>query len=148
MGRIRAFISDAPLDIAAAHAFVADAGHGAVASFLGVVRDRNEGRPVSGITYDVFLPLAEKTLAEIAAGAGEGVNAYIAHARGYLPVGGVSLVIAVSAAHRAEAFAACRALLEEIKSRAPVWKQEHYADGDSAWLDGRVLSPRPPDSAG
>lgn len=64
---------------------------------------------------------------------------YVAHYKGELPVGGISVIIAVSAPHRAETFEACRYVIEELKLRAPVWKQEHYTDGKSDWLPGHSL---------
>ncbi len=63
----------------------------------------------------------------------------ILHYKGQLPVGGVSVVIAVSSPHRAESFEACRYVIEEIKMRAPIWKREHYIDGKSEWLPGYSL---------
>lgn len=145
MDNIHAGISTAPLDIAAAHAFVDDAGHGAVTSFVGVVRNLHEGKPVSGIHYDVYPPLAEKVFTEMALEAREkwpGMKVFIEHFQGYLPVGGISVLIVVSAPHRAEAFDGCRYLIEELKQRAPVWKREYYPDGPSEWLPGHSLRGR------
>ena len=142
-GKIHVVISEKPLDIAAAHEFVADPGHGAIDSFVGAVRDRNMGRDVLGVSYDVFQPLAETTLQkmceEVRAAHDDKINIYIAHYKGRLDVGGVSVIIAVSTPHRAESFSACRTLIEELKNRAPIWKQEHYTDGDSEWVQGHAL---------
>lgn len=131
-----------PLDPGRLSAFASARGHGAVASFIGAVRDEHEGRSVEGVSYDAFEPLAAKTLDAIAAEAAERFGAKVAveHRLGRLEVGEVSVAIAAGAAHRAEAFDACRWVIEEIKRRLPVWKQEHYAGGGSSWLEGCSLA--------
>jgi molybdopterin synthase catalytic subunit len=120
---------------------VGGASDGAIDLFLGVVRDQNDGRPVSGMHYDAYVEMAERTLAEIvgeAAGmSGVGKVAAV-HRIGELAIGEVSVAIATSAPHRAEAFAATRYVIEEIKKRLPVWKQERYIGGDQRWLPGEV----------
>src|SRR3569833_1271447 len=112
-GKIHAAITDKPIDIAVAHAFVADAGHGAVNSFVGVVRDKNLGRDVTAVSYDVFEPLAEKILRglceKVREEHGGRINIWLAHYKGRLAVGGISVAIVVSTPHRAESFTACRA---------------------------------------
>lgn len=130
------------LDLAALAAFASASGHGAVASFIGTVRDLHEGRAVEGVTYDAFEPLAAKTLDAIAAQAAERFGAKVAveHRLGRLEVGELSVAIAAGSTHRAEAFDACRWVIEEIKHRLPVWKQEHYAGGGSSWLEGCSLA--------
>jgi len=142
-GKIHVSISGKTLDIAAAHAFVADPAHGAVNSFVGAVRQKNMGRDVVGVSYDVFDALAEKTLRqlceEVRAFQTGAINIYLSHFKGRLDVGGISVVIAVSTPHRAESFETCRRLIEELKHRAPIWKQEHYTDGDSEWVQGHAL---------
>lgn len=120
---------------------VGDDGDGAVCVFLGVVRDHNEGRSVRGVAYSAYREMAERVLAEIAAEAAERAGSdrvAVVHRTGELAVGEASVAIAVSSPHRAEAFDACRYVIEEIKKRLPVWKQERYVDGDEAWLDGAV----------
>lgn len=116
-------------------------GHGAEAVFLGVVRNHHEGRAVRAVTYDCFVPLAEKVLSEIAQEAAGRWKAAVAcaHRVGRLEVGETSVAIACASAHRAEAFDACRHVIEEIKRRLPVWKKEHYEGGDSQWLSGCAL---------
>lgn len=141
-GRVTVEILDGKLDIGRAYEAVAGPGQGAVDLFAGAVRDNHLGQEVSGITYDVHKGLGEKVLREIcaeAAGLWPGTVYYAAHYHGELPVGGISVLIAVSAAHRAESFEGCRYVIEEIKKRAPVWKQEHYPGGRSAWLPGHSL---------
>jgi molybdopterin synthase catalytic subunit len=131
------------LDTSEALAFVDAPGNGAGALFVGVVRDLNQGRKVRGVSYDVFAPLAEQNFAEICAEAqdkwGEDLRLFVIHGKGRLAVGGLSVIIAAGSPHRGEAFAACRYVIEEIKSRSPVWKQEHYVDGDSEWVKGHAL---------
>jgi len=136
-------IEQTVLDTSEALAFVDAPGNGAGALFVGVVRDWNQGRKVKGVSYDVFAPLAEQSFAEICAEArekwGEPCRIFVAHGKGRLEVGGLSIVIAAGSPHRGEAFAVCRYVIEEIKSRSPVWKQEHYVDGDSKWVKGHAL---------
>lgn len=136
-------IGDLPLDAAEALSFVDAPGNGAGSLFIGVVRDLNQGRKVRGVSYDVFAPLAEQGFAEICAEAqgkwGDNLRLFVAHAKGRLEVGGISIVLAAGSPHRGEAFAACRYLIEEIKTRSPIWKQEHYVDGDSEWVKGHAL---------
>lgn len=116
---------------------------GAEVSFFGVVRTENVGRRVTAITYDVFEPLAAKLLSEIANGEAEriGKASRIAaiHRVGLVRAGEVSIAIAVSHRHRDEAFSACRNIIEAVKHRIPIWKLEHYADGESRWLEGCAL---------
>ena len=107
--------------------------------FLGTVRNQNEGRPVSGISYEAYRDMARGVLGEIASEAQEElgqVSVAVVHRVGSLEVGEVSVAIAVSSPHRAEAYRASRYVIEEIKKRLPVWKQEHYLDGERRWLSG------------
>lgn len=133
------------LDLARLAARVRSPSHGAEASFVGVVRNRHEGRSVLAVTYDAFEPLAAKVLAEIAEEAAGKFSALVAaeHRVGRLAVGEASVAIAAGAPHRVEAFEACRYVIEEIKRRLPVWKREHYVDGESAWLSGCSLAAHP-----
>lgn len=142
-GRIEVRITDQPIDVAQALAFVADPAHGAIDTFMGVVRETNLGRSVVGVSYDVYQPLAENILRALcektAVLYGQKINISISHFKGRLDVGGVSVVIAVSTPHRAESFAACRQLIDELKHAAPIWMQEHHTDGDSEWVKGHSL---------
>lgn len=132
-----------PLDPAAAIAFVEAPGNGAAVIFIGTVRDHNQGRKVIGVSYDVHEAMAQRSFREIcmeACGRGPGgLRIHVTHAKGRLAVGGLSIVIAAASPHRDEAFVACRYVIEQIKHRSAIWKQEHYADGDSAWLQGHAL---------
>ena len=131
------------LDPAAAIDFVSDPGFGGINLFVGRVRDLNHGRVVTGISYDMFDALALNGFAEIAARAeaefGPKLKLYIAHAKGRLAVGDLAVVIAAGTPHRDEAFRACRLVIEAVKHTSPVWKQEHYEDGDSVWSEGCSL---------
>lgn len=117
---------------------------GAVASFIGAVRSPHAGRRVLAVSYDCFRPLAEKELARIAARAEGrwGARVAAAHRVGRLAVGEASVCVAAASVHRAEALAACREVIDEIKRRLPIWKKEHYAAGDGRWLPGCALRRR------
>ena len=141
---MRTWITRDVIDPAAVLAEVGAPQHGAAVLFLGVVRDHNEGRPVVSIRYEAYEAMAARVLAETAAEAAmrvPGVRIAAVHREervGELRVGEVSLAVAVSSAHRAEAFDVARDLLEEIKRRLPVWKEERYADGERRWLGGEL----------
>lgn len=134
------------LSIEEAIAFTQGAQHGAQASFIGYVRNHNEGKPVDGLTYDIHQSLAEAILGKIAKKAqekwGRGLKIYLAHATGYLSIGGIAVIVMVSSAHRAESLQACAWIIEEIKFKAPVWKKEDYMDGQQEWTKGHSLRKR------
>ena len=120
---------------------VGDPRDGAVVLFLGIVRNANEGRTVSGMEYDGYIEMAREQLTAIAREAAECAGSdrvAVAHRLGALAIGEVSVAIAASTPHRAEAFAAARHVIEEIKKRLPVWKREHYLDREAVWLDGHL----------
>ena len=131
------------LDPAAAIDFVSAPGFGGIALFVGRVRDHNQGRKVTGVSYDLFETLVLQRFAEmldeVEAEFGPALRLYLEHARGRLAVGELAVVVAAGTPHRDEAFRACRALIEAVKHAAPIWKQEHYADGDSVWSEGCSL---------
>jgi molybdopterin synthase catalytic subunit len=110
--------------------------------FLGVVRDRNEGRDVVQLEYQAYAAMAEAEMRritdEIAAELPD-VRVAAIHRAGTLAVGDIAVVCAASAPHRAEAFRACRALIDRIKARVPIWKREHGIEGASwvGWEDAR-----------
>lgn len=136
-------IAEGKLDPAAALDFVTDPGFGGITMFIGRVRDFNHGRDVTGISYDMFVPLARNGFAEIAARAeqdfGGKLKLYIGHAKGRLGIGDLAMVVAAGTPHRDEAFRACRQVVEAVKHTSPIWKQEHYIDGDSIWSEGCSL---------
>lgn len=118
---------------------VGAADDGAVLLFLGTVRRSNEGQAVTGMRYDAYEAMAQAELAAIVAVAAERwslEHVVAVHRVGQLQVGEVSVAIAVSAPHRGEAYEASRFVIEEIKRRLPVWKQEHYRGGEPQWLGG------------
>lgn len=113
-------------------------GTGALAIFLGTVRDINEGRAVRGMDYEAYGPMAEAELAALVREAEHGVpGAVVAveHRVGTLAIGEVSVAIVAGHAHRAPAFEAARWVIEALKRRVPIWKREHYVDGAWEWLD-------------
>jgi molybdopterin/thiamine biosynthesis adenylyltransferase/molybdopterin synthase catalytic subunit/rhodanese-related sulfurtransferase len=117
---------------------LADAGSGGYASFEGWVRDHNEGKHVRHLEYEAFESLAIKEGARIVQEAIErfGVKqAACVHRVGDLAIGELAVWVGVSSAHRGEAFAACRYIIDEVKHRVPIWKKEHYTDGDSGWVN-------------
>ena len=131
-------ISAAPLDAAAAMAAVARPGDGAVATFVGIVRNENAGRRVLWLEYEAYAPLAIKAfecIASEAAAHWPDVRLVIRHRTGRVEIGEASVVIAAASPHRAGAFAACRYAIERIKQIAPIWKHEHFAGGD-VWIEG------------
>jgi molybdopterin/thiamine biosynthesis adenylyltransferase/molybdopterin synthase catalytic subunit/rhodanese-related sulfurtransferase len=117
---------------------LADPSCGGHASFEGWVRDLNEGRAVRRLEYEAFEELAvregERIVAEACARFGVR-NARCVHRIGDLPLGEVAVWVGVSAPHRDEAFRACRYIIDEVKHRVPIWKKEHYVDGDSGWVN-------------
>lgn len=129
-----------PLDAGRVLSRVGDSRDGAVVLFLGTVRDHNEGRPVEAILYEGYGPMAEdllRLLAEETLRTFGVTRAAVEHRLGSLEVGEVSVAVAISSPHRAEAFEAARWLMDELKRRIPVWKKEHFTDGDTAWVPGR-----------
>ena len=130
-----AIVVDGRIDEAAVRAAVESDAHGAIAIFCGVVRDHDGGRSVRALDYRAH-PDAERFLADIVARVHEQTGCLVAaaHRIGDLHVGDVALYAAASAGHRAEAFAACELLVEEIKRGVPIWKRQHYVDGVSEWV--------------
>jgi molybdopterin synthase catalytic subunit len=136
-------VTAAPLTLDAIVAAVEGPGAGAVATFLGLVRDHNQGRKVLYLDYEAYAPLAEKALAQIVGEAQArwpGARMAIHHRTGRLEIGEASVVIAVATPHRADAFAACRYAIERIKQIVPIWKHEHF-DGGEVWIEGAVADP-------
>jgi molybdopterin synthase catalytic subunit len=135
-------IQTAPLSLDLALSEVAHASAGGIATFIGVVRDRSDGREVALLEYEVYAPMAESELANLLSELAQerpGVRVAAYHRVGSLCVGDAAVVCAASAPHRSEAFAACRELIDRIKSRLPIWKREHGPDGPYwvGWEDAR-----------
>jgi len=136
-------ISSEVLDPVRVAALVAGPDAGAVATFVGVVRDHNAGRRVLWLDYEAYGPLAERVFARIADEAGgHWPSARLAahHRIGRIEIGEASVVVAAASPHRADAFAACRYAIERIKQIAPVWKHEHFEGGET-WIEGAVADP-------
>ena len=132
-----AFLSATPIDLATLIARVQSPAHGGVASFLGQVRDHHDGRTVSRLEYSAYGPMAEEECARIVAEAEARwpVRIALEHRVGTLEIGDVAVAVAAAGAHRDEAFAACRFVIEEAKRRVPIWKKEFYLDGAVQWVD-------------
>lgn len=130
-------LSDFPIDSAALRRELEGLGAGAVIVFEGRVRDHNEGRSVRGLTYQAYAELAEAEGARIVEEARQNFaieRIVCVHRTGELALGELAVWVGVTAAHRDAAFAACRYVIDEVKKRVPIWKREHYADGDAEWL--------------
>ncbi len=139
-------LSANPLDPAALRNAMSNVRAGAFVSFEGWVRDHNEGRPVRRLDYEAFAPLAEKEAARILEQARRNFVVFdirCVHRIGRLELGDLAVWVGVSAQHRRAAFDACRFVIDEVKSRVPIWKLEHYADGDSGWVNAGNGAPRP-----
>jgi molybdopterin synthase catalytic subunit len=130
-------VTPEPLDLAAHEAAVADPRAGAVVSFQGVVRDHDGGRSVVSLDYEGH-PSALDVLREVAAEIAKDPEVYavaVSHRVGALKIGDVALVAAVSTAHRSAAFTACARLVDEAKSRLPIWKRQVFTDGTEEWVN-------------
>lgn len=132
-----AFLSTTPIDLPALLARVESPTHGGIASFLGQVRDHHDGRTVRGLEYSAYGPMAEMECAAIVAEAEARwpVRVALAHRVGDLEIGDTAVAVAAGGAHRDEAFAACRYVIEEVKRRVPIWKKEFYQDGAVGWVE-------------
>jgi molybdopterin synthase catalytic subunit len=128
-----------------AEKFIKDSKFGASIYFLGTVRNINENKTVTGITYDSHDEMVIKSFEEIYNEADQKLDikdkaVFIEHAKGYLNLGDVSIIIAVACRHRDQAYVLSRYIIEEIKKRSPIWKKEHYENEDSEWLKGNPIS--------
>ena len=141
--RIEVRVSHESIEVSRVLARATDRGWGAEILFLGHVRDINHGRAVVGVSYDGFVPHAEKTLTRICEEAserwGRELGMVVHHRLGRLGIGEASVAIAVGSRHRDTAYEVSRYIIEELKERAAIWKKEHYVDGDSQWLKGHAL---------
>lgn len=130
---------DRPLDPAAALAEVENPQAGAVALFLGTVRDHSPGRTgVTHLDYEAFEGRVHEVIDGIVAEAGQRwpiLAAVVEHRVGRVELGGIAVVVAVSSAHRGDAFDAARYVIDELKERAPLWKKEHWSGG-AEWVEG------------
>jgi molybdopterin synthase catalytic subunit len=126
--------------------FILSEKNGAESIFVGRVRNENSGKRVSAVTYDAHDQAVIKSFQLICSNAkskfDNNAKIFLEHAKGYVPVGEISILIAVSSGHRDEAFKICRYILEEIKHKSPIWKKEHYIKGKEEWLPGHSLRPK------
>ena len=139
----RAAITTERLDLKALIEAVAAPNAGGIATFLGVVRDHNQGRRVLHLVYEAYEPLAERALQRIldeAHGRWPSVLIAIHHRIGHLAIGEASVAIAAASPHRADAFAACRYAIERVKQIVPIWKHEYFEGGD-VWIEGATADP-------
>ena len=140
-----------PLDLEGLIAAVSDRGQatgsdGAVATFLGLVRNHNAGRAVQYLEYEAYEPLALRAferISEEVAGRWPGVRLALHHRIGRIEIGQASVAIAAASAHRADAFSACRYTIERVKQIAPIWKHEFF-DGGEVWIEGATANPDDP----
>ena len=128
-----------------AEKFIKDSKFGASIYFLGTVRNINDNKTVTGITYDSHDEMVIKSFEEIYNELDQKLDikdkaVFIEHAKGYLNLGDVSIIIAVACKHRDQAYVLSRYIIEEIKKRSPIWKKEHYENEDSEWLKGNPIA--------
>jgi molybdopterin synthase catalytic subunit len=137
-------IKERKLSISTAENFISSTDFGASIFFSGTVRNQNNNKSVIGITYDSHDELVIKSFNEIYSEADQKLNiknkaVFIEHAKGYLNLGEISIIIAVACKHRDEAYILSRYIIEEIKKRSPIWKKEHYTNNESDWLKGNPI---------
>ena len=131
------FLTERTIELAELLAAVQSPERGGIAVFLGLVRNHHAGRPVIGLDYSAYGPMAEAECGRIVAEAASRWDAAVAleHRIGSLEIGDAAVAIVAASAHRESAFAACRFVIDEVKRRVPVWKREYYADGSVVWVD-------------
>jgi molybdopterin synthase catalytic subunit len=132
------------IKISVAENFIASSKFGASIFFTGTVRDVNENKKVTGMTYDSHDELVIKSFEQIYKEADKKLNikdkaVYIEHIKGYVPLGEISIIIAVACKHRDQVYVLSRYIIEEIKKKSPIWKKEHYENEDSEWLKGNPI---------
>ena len=131
-----------PIDVAQLLAGAARHDCGAVALFLGTTRDHHEGRRVLRLSYEAYPAMALPSLERIET---EAMTRFgiatcrVVHRLGEVPPAEASVAVVVVAAHRGPAFDACRWAMDELKHTVPIWKKEHFAEGDAAWVEGTPL---------
>ena len=138
-------IKEKKLSIKEAENFISSSDFGASIFFSGTVRNQNNDKSVVGITYDSHDELVIKSFEEIFNESDKKLSVknkavFIEHAKGYLNLGEISIIIAVACKHRDEAYVLSRYIIEEIKKRSPIWKKEHYENDESEWLKGSPIA--------
>lgn len=136
VARMLVDVRDRPLSVDECLDAVRDHAAGGVALFVGVVRDDDGGRRVRGLEYSGHpsAPAALRRVAVAVAGAFPVRGLAVVHRVGPLAVGELAVVVAVSCPHRAEAFAACRRLVDDVKEQVPIWKRQVFAGGAAEWV--------------
>lgn len=132
-------LQEEPLDAAHAAAFLAHPRAGTVDLFLGNTRGWTGSVETVSLSYDAYVPMAVREMERLAQEAVQRwpvLRVYLAHRIGVVPAGETSVLIGVSTPHRAEAFEACRWLIDTLKRDVPIWKREHYRDGRTEWIEG------------
>ncbi len=132
------------INISKAQKFIASSKCGASLFFMGTVRNENNNKKVTGITYDSHDGMVKKSFQEIYEEAKkkfkfETITIFVEHAKGYVALGEVSVLIAVACKHRKEVYEVSRFVIEEIKKRTPIWKKEHYEGKETEWLKGNPV---------
>ena len=132
------------IEVYKAEDFISSSKFGASLIFKGTVRENNENKKVTGITYDSHDSMVIKSFEEIYNEVDQKLKikdkaVYIEHVKGYLGLGEISIIIAVACPHRAETYILSRYIIEEIKKRSPIWKKEHYENEESEWLKGNPI---------
>jgi molybdopterin synthase catalytic subunit len=133
-------ITSQPIDLNGMRKQLLDTGCGAYVQFEGWVRDHNEGQQVLRLEYEVYEPLALKEGRQIIVEAEQRFGlrkAAAVHRNGMLELTDVAVVVGVAAPHRGEAFDGCRYIIDQLKSRLPIWKKEYYANGTAEWVNCR-----------
>ena len=129
------------IDILKAEKFLSSSNFGAIIYFVGTVRDLNENKKVTGITYDSRDTMVIKSFEKIYKESETKLKiknkaVFIEHVKGYVPVKDKSIIIGAACKHRDEAYNLSRFIIEEIKKKSPIWKKEHYTNEESGWLKG------------
>ncbi len=130
------YLIEQPIDLATLIAGAQSPERGGIACFLGTVRNHHQGREVLRLEYSAYGPMVEAECARIVAEAESrwNVTVSLGHRVGRLEIGDAAVAVVAAAAHRDEAFLACRFVIEELKRRVPIWKREYYADGSVEWV--------------
>ena len=135
-------LTNQPIDTQALLLQATSPAAGAIVLFLGTTREQTDGRQTVALEYEAYIDMAERKLAELEAAARERwplVECLIEHRLGRVPAGEASVVIAVSAPHRREAFAAGEWLIDTLKQQVPIWKREQWADGTMEWVHPGII---------
>lgn len=139
--RVNGMLTENPIEAHRLVESISTPDQGGVVTFLGIVRDHQDGRSVQRLEYSAYLPMAEAECGRIIAetAARWPVKIALRHRIGSLAVGDLAVAVVVASPHRGPAFDACRYVIEQVKRRVPIWKKEYYTDGTVAWVDPTAL---------